>query len=150
MDIRLKNIADLQEKVNKSIKDFKEYLVDQTIPLEERWSAFTEHGHILPETSSCADYGPIDLCSLHNPPDRYKTYSYAEDINLLEDVLMLCEDRQFIYCAAKTCIKDLNKIGIYFTEETTVDGWNKQMTKVLNEIKEEVLGYGYSAFVFDW
>lgn len=150
MDIRLKNITDLQEKINKSIKEFKEYLIDKSVPLEERWLAFSQHGHILPETSSCDNYGPIDLDSIHNPPNRYQTYSYSEDVNLLEDILILCQDRQPIYCAFKYCVRDLAKIGIIYNDEISVDDWNKQVTKFLNEIKEEVLSYGYSAYVFDW
>lgn len=150
MDIRLQNIAEIEKDLQKKIKKFKEFLVDPKVPLEERWLGFCKYCSYLPETTDNPDYGPIELCSMYNPPDRYKTYYYCDDVSYLEEMLTLDANGKSPYYTFKYCLSDLEKVGLKYSEDVDVTAWNKRIIELLNSVKEKVLKNGYQSYVYDW
>lgn len=152
MDKRLENLVNFDSNFSNIVSSFKEYLEDTTISIEERWDSFKKYGHHLQESSSALMcYGPIDLCSMYDPPDRYRTYTHDEDIEHLEEILILEEDLEPIYKRAFLwCTRDLENIGIIFNKDMSSNDWNNQITLFLNDLKEEILSSGYYSYCYDW
>ena len=151
MDIRLQKLIDIDAYLAKTMKGFYEYLSDKEIPLEVRWESFKKYGHHLEcEQTSCHSYGPIDLCYMYDPPDRYRTYMYADDMEYLEEILYLNEDGKSSYYTFDCCAKALKEIGIIYEEGINVDEWNAQIKEFIDELKEDILNGSSSGYIYDW
>lgn len=151
MDLRLKSIIEIDLHMRNTLIGFKNYLKDTTIPLEERWDSLRKHGdHLDSESTSCHNYGPIELCSIYDPPDRYRTYMYVDDIEFLEDILLMDEHGKSSYYTFNYCARDLEEIGIVYREGIDKTEWNAQIKEFIDEQKEEILSSGSSGYVYDW
>lgn len=154
MDKRLKNIIDIEKTIAKIKKDFYSYLTDKSITLEERWSNFIKYSDYLTidTSSSCDDIGVFELCSIYNPPDRYRTYYYSEIVEWLENILILDSHSSYNINthAFKCCQRNLETINIIYDPKEDVSVWNEKVSTYLNIIKEEILDNGSPCFYYDW
>lgn len=150
MDLRLEKIKEADNYLLNTINDFKGYLKDTCICLEDRWNAFKRYSHHLDTPTDCPDYGPIELAQLHSCPERYKTYFFVDEMEYLEDVLTLDQKRTGEYTTTKYCMKALENIDIKLTDDMSIDEWNLKINEFINTVKEDILLKGYQGFVFDW
>lgn len=153
MDIRLKNIIEIDKTVNKIKEQFKSYLKDQSISLEERWDSYNSYWRYLdPDETSEYEIGIFNLESIYDQPDRYSRYDYTEVIRKLEDELLLNGDDSYkiTYHTFECCSEDLATIGIVYNPNEDVSIWNKQVVNYLNTIKEEILRRSRVSFYYDW
>lgn len=151
MDSRLQNLITIDDYLSATMKGFHDYLSDNTIPLDERWESLRKYGHHLDSSNtSCHNYGPIDLCCLYDPPDRYRTYMYVDDMEHLEDVLTLNEDGNSSYYTFSYCAKALESIGMIYKKGININEWNAQVKEFINELKEDILEGGSSGYIYDW
>ena len=119
---RLENeISMIKSQVKGMTPVFKEFIANRNLPLEERWELFCEHGEfILPTTINC--HGFTAMVVANTEFDSFYEIQRSETLSLAF-LIELIEERQ--------------EEG----EHTILN---------INQLKEEILEYGYSAIVYDW
>ena len=118
--------------------EFKAFIKDQSIPLDERWDLFKFacENNLFVNVESCG--GDSKILDSHSNftwydwfrVDRGNTVIYTEIIEHLEYDLRKALDINYKYKQLDTCL-------LKSQEE-------------IDELKEEFLNTGYSGFVYDW
>lgn len=111
---------------------FINYFKDKSIPLEDRWEIYTE----------ACNAKVFDNCH------EWVWYS-----KVIEKKLKLCYYDDF--CIERHQVVDLSSFvndieadyDYAIESDDDTEPWTKEL---IDELKEEVLQFGYSSFVFDW
>jgi hypothetical protein len=151
------NIQEITEKLNwlttvkeQTQKEFKTWLVDKRIPLEDRWKVFQRQGSKHLDTTDSFDFFGIDLENIIrlDSTSRNSFFYYDDVLGSVEYILKFQNSVVNLTSIQKKLITKYYSIGDHNTLKA--EEYNEIVIKTIQAYKEEILKSGYSGFNYDW
>lgn len=140
-------LVEAETTLSSLTQQFKKYLTDESISVKERWDAYKKHSQYLSTGSGCYDVGAVQLISIDSCPDRYRTYDFVDLVESVEDILTDLSDWNVKHNRFLSVTADLD---LKYDPNGLVHEWDEKVDAKVNEVKEEVMATGYSAFTYNW
>jgi len=144
-----KNLVWLETIKTNVLKDFKTYLTDKRIPLEERYRMFIKHTHLFPSDNTNSDFFNLDLSYFTNYTERNELVDYSSILDNLEYKLK-ATDMLELYKKQKESQELFDDLFGNIDRVATIEEWNVLSKNKINEYIEKVLAEGNSGFRYDW
>ena len=144
-----KNLLWLETVKTNVLKDFKTYLTDKRIPLEERYRMFNKHIHLFPNDDTTSYFFNLDLSYFSNYIERNELISYSWLIDNLKYNLK-ANDMLELYKKQELNEELFNDLFGNIDRVATIEEWNVLSKNKINEYIEKILADGRSGFRYDW
>lgn len=144
-----KNLVWLETIKTNVLKDFKTYLTDKRIPLEERYRMFNKHIHLFPSDDTNSDFFNLDLSYFTNYIERNELVDYSSILDNLEYKLK-ATDMLELYKKEKANQELFNDLFGNIDRVASIEEWNVLAQNKINEYIEKILEEGCSGFRFNW
>lgn len=132
-------------------KEFKSYLADKRISLEDRWKVFQRQGSKHLDTTESFDFFGIHLEDIADLDSNSRnSFFYYDD--LLDSIQYLLKSKSITNIVLTTIQKELisKHINLNNKDSFELSEYNEIVTKTINSYKEEILKTGYYGFKYDW
>lgn len=144
------NLLLLETVKTNVLTDFKTYLTNKQIPIEERYGMFVKHIDLFPNDSTDYTFFDLDLKYFTDYVERNELINYTWLIDSLRqklkasDINELYEKEKYYYhsCLFNDLFGNIDRV-------VTIEEWNTLSQNKINEYIEKVLAEGNSGFRYD-